>query len=585
MRKNSSDEKGLFLSLPQINLYDHVTDTCDKCDLIIESYPRTGIAKPLYFETSFIVGQYQFYQNGTFSDDVLLITKSQTSSAEKDNKPIKLALYIKYNIKTQSLDFFDAFFCIDAPLPTDFFDDEYEWKPFILGPIRSNHFSVDVSDEEQPINRNFLLDIDPATSMITGVVLGNDCLYNTRGIVLDNSDQLAGVIPFADMLIDNAFVDSEYMIHPIPQNGTNNVSRKIFDVKNEIYKVRALEKGLTLKDMQNAILNAEGFKDYQNSLKKHKKETQNKISQIQLMQYDIAMDRRKLHNEMIKTHNNGKRWEFYTALCLLVKDENDYIEEWLRAWDKCGIEHFYIYDNGSKVPIKQTVKSISGGIFAKKCTFINFSQGYKHMQYDCYEHCLANFGNDCFWIGFVDTDEMLEFTDPEVTNINSFLKDFENDFGLWIPWECYNANNHVEKPKSGTQKDNYTKTIINPLGLYGKVFIQPYRTRKMYVHLGIGKNRYDTVVTQMHAPYIETVSETSKQYFTNNRGCFTKVKINHYITRSFEDWVNKMNRGSCDPNFRRKFDVFFDYNPDLLYLKNDPNVQELLRSQQGYVHG
>lgn len=341
---------------------------------------------------------------------------------------------------------------------------------------------------------------------------------------------------------------------------------------------------MSFHSLEDMFFNATDFESYQNEIRARRKRVCDLKSQVGLDWYAISRKRMDAHRNKLKSHDEAHNWTYYSALCLLIKDENEYIKEWLDSWDALGIDHFYIYDNASKVPIKDTIAAIADGKYLDKCTIVDWSTGFTHMQYDCYEHCLTNYGAECYWIGFVDTDEILEFTTPELKNINDFLSQYERYFGLWIPWECYNANGLVNKP-TGSQRENYTKVILNPLGLYGKVFIQPYRCRKMYVHLGVGLDEFDIVVNQNFTPHISTISTVRDQYYSDNRGCFTKAKINHYITRSFEDWVNKMNRGSCDPNFRRKFDVFFDYNPDLTYLKNDPKVQELLSSQQGYICG
>jgi hypothetical protein len=48
--------------------------------------------------------------------------------------------------------------------------------------------------------------------------------------------------------------------------------------------------------------------------------------------------------------------QFNTSICLIIKDENEYINEWLDWHIKIGFEHFYIYDNGSKITIESSVK-------------------------------------------------------------------------------------------------------------------------------------------------------------------------------------------------------------------------------------
>ena len=42
-----------------------------------------------------------------------------------------------------------------------------------------------------------------------------------------------------------------------------------------------------------------------------------------------------------------------------------------------------------------------------------------------------------------------------------------------------------------------------------------------------------------------------------------KITLDHYITKSYEEWIEKLNRGSCVDDFERKMDEFFYFNADL----------------------
>ena len=43
--------------------------------------------------------------------------------------------------------------------------------------------------------------------------------------------------------------------------------------------------------------------------------------------------------------------KYYISICLLAKNENNYINEWLKWHIDLGVEHFYIYDNDSDIPL------------------------------------------------------------------------------------------------------------------------------------------------------------------------------------------------------------------------------------------
>ncbi len=46
----------------------------------------------------------------------------------------------------------------------------------------------------------------------------------------------------------------------------------------------------------------------------------------------------------------------YLSLCLVCKDENNYLAEWLNYHILMGVERFYIYDNDSQIPVRDTLK-------------------------------------------------------------------------------------------------------------------------------------------------------------------------------------------------------------------------------------
>lgn len=41
----------------------------------------------------------------------------------------------------------------------------------------------------------------------------------------------------------------------------------------------------------------------------------------------------------------------YCALCCIAKDEDLFLKEWIAYHALIGVEHFYIYDNVSSIPI------------------------------------------------------------------------------------------------------------------------------------------------------------------------------------------------------------------------------------------
>ena len=245
------------------------------------------------------------------------------------------------------------------------------------------------------------------------------------------------------------------------------------------------------------------------------------------------------------------KYKYYCSVCLLIRDENEYLKEWLAWHIGQGVQYFYIYDNGSKYPVYDFLLSL--GIDHGKATVIDFCGKHEHLQHEAYNNCLKRFGKVSRWIGFIDSDEMVRVKDG--TKLPEFLKEFEDFAGVFMPWVIYDANGHINKSDLPC-RERFTKAASSDLwpGM-GKVFVQPLYMREMLVHNGYpaeGFHMADENKNPIEAAVIMAPSATSE-----------RICVDHYYTKSHEEWVEKIWRGSCNPDYLRKYDEFFHFNPDL----------------------
>ena len=220
------------------------------------------------------------------------------------------------------------------------------------------------------------------------------------------------------------------------------------------------------------------------------------------------------------------------SICLLIKDENKYIKEWISHHINIGIDHFYIYDNGSAVPISKTVlESFDDGLF----TFIDWSGLHDSMQIEAYNHCIKNFGHESEWIAFIDTDEFIHWSSEDV------LDKYSQFDSIRIEWVLYNANGLLKYDDRPVQ-ERFTRSLkYNKLGYQYKSIVHPSKVNRMDVHDA------------------DTCNVTTAD----------DIVLNHYYTRSLEEWEEKIIRGSCGPFCLRRYDEFFEYNPDLIEYKDE----------------
>lgn len=146
----------------------------------------------------------------------------------------------------------------------------------------------------------------------------------------------------------------------------------------------------------------------------------------------------------------------YLSICACVKDEDNYIDEWINYHELIGVEKFIIYDNESKNPLKSSdnieVISLSG-----------FGQQMNSMN-----DCIVNH-SDSKWIAFIDVDE---FIVPK-EDIHDLLKNYEEFGGFGINWQCFGSSGHLTNPgstlknflrraKNDFHTNNHIKTIVRP---------------------------------------------------------------------------------------------------------------------------
>ena len=97
-------------------------------------------------------------------------------------------------------------------------------------------------------------------------------------------------------------------------------------------------------------------------------------------------------------------------ICAIMRDEHDYIREWVEHHIECGVSHFYLYDNESS---RGYEKEIGDYIEKGFITIINWpdkkheiKSGVNNKQIDAYNNFINSrvWANN-EWCAFIDLDE------------------------------------------------------------------------------------------------------------------------------------------------------------------------------------
>ena len=232
----------------------------------------------------------------------------------------------------------------------------------------------------------------------------------------------------------------------------------------------------------------------------------------------------------------------YLSLCLICKDENDYLPEWLDYHILMGVDRFYIYDNESQFSLRETLKE-----YIERGWVIAMDFPGKGAQLYAYDHCLQTFGAYTRWLGFIDTDEFL--VPKTCLDLKDFLKEYEQFGGLAVSSLFFGSGGHRERPVAG-QIAGYTlrthETFRGNMSV--KSIVQPARASMPYSpHDFAYKDNYWCV----NEGFLRVDSQDYPIHIE-------KIQLNHYFCRSAREIEMKLRRRRGDTGVswsQKRFDA------------------------------
>lgn len=267
---------------------------------------------------------------------------------------------------------------------------------------------------------------------------------------------------------------------------------------------------------------------------------------------EASKARERMRKECILAKLQGEEagidYKYYMSMILLVRDENEYLEEWIGHFiGTIGVDHIYIYDNESETPVKEFLENSP---YLDRITIVDWTTT-ENTQEDAYNHFLQNYGNETRWAAPVDADEFLQLNGEK--SLREYLQENEGYASVLCQWKHYNANGQTKKTKGAVMERFTTQADWYDWEPSGKMFVQTNRVNRF--------TRYNPVLR-----------DGCK--LLNDSSGTDVVQLNHYITKSFEEWKNKMERGSCDPNVLRNYRLFFRLNPDMADLDTGEDYEQ-----------
>lgn len=247
---------------------------------------------------------------------------------------------------------------------------------------------------------------------------------------------------------------------------------------------------------------------------------------------------------------------YFLSIAAIMKNEKPYLKEWIEYHLLQGVEHFYLCDNDSTDNTKEYLSPyIKKGII----TYI-YLPGTKQQQV-CYDKIVNTYKDKTEWLAIIDLDEYL--VPLKANNMKSFLKEYEDVSEVSLHWMNYGSNNTFTRPNGlitefftshGIKLNHTVKSIVRPKAVKGFDYF--------------GSNHYVRVegksVNENHQP----VNFMLGFYPSAN-----KARINHYILKSFAEFIHKKKRGHPEGNLL-DYGYYFFHNEN--EIKNDTSMLRFL---------
>lgn len=244
------------------------------------------------------------------------------------------------------------------------------------------------------------------------------------------------------------------------------------------------------------------------------------------------------------------RFKYETAICALAKNEELYLKEWLDHHYALGFDHVYLIDNNDKPGLRAF---LSDYLERALLTIVDFQGIRPSNQSAAYEYCLANYAKETRWMAFIDIDEFIVLNKD--TSIRTFLERYVSFPSVLMNWIMYGSNNQVYY-KPGGVKDRFPLPAkegqaIESMNMCFKSIIQTIVYTTFTDCSFRSAHRWSF---PLYNEYGKLVLGESSNHSANY------IQLNHYWSKSYEEFINRCSRGETIGGNKNKMD-FFRINP------------------------
>ena len=237
-----------------------------------------------------------------------------------------------------------------------------------------------------------------------------------------------------------------------------------------------------------------------------------------------------------------------TAVCVIVKNEEHHIAEWIIYHLQQGFDAVVVYDNVSSDKTSDLVKEI---MQTRDVRLIDWALTTPSYQIEAYNDAIRRFRHEFEWMAFFDSDEY--FVPEEGKDLRLILEQNAASSAIALSWAVFGSSGNVQRPE-GLLIDAFIYRSDETFGpnKHVKSIVRPDKALcclnpHAFAVSGIYTDASGSPVKGAEGGVLE-------------RPNFAHAKIHHYLVRSKEHWQNKMRRGYHDVLRNEEFFKQYDRN-------------------------
>ena len=265
-----------------------------------------------------------------------------------------------------------------------------------------------------------------------------------------------------------------------------------------------------------------------------------------------------------------ERGRFDVSVMAILKDEAPNMEEWLCHHMAIGVDHFFLYDNGSSDDLHDVLKPYADhGVV----TTVYFPM--RGLQRDANNHFVRFFGDTTEWIAYVDIDEFLVPERDE--SIGAVMSRFPDAEQVLVSRKefCYSGH---RTPAEGLVTEIYREFSeqVPRMGtseVLAKPIVRPRGTARVGIHNAV----------TVHGRTVNTAGQpTSEEATVIEQPSYANLQMNHYFTKSWQEFQAKRTRATTSTHAFQLPQVPFDIpaQEDHVIDRWQPRTRELMDEMQ-----